>query len=309
MGPLPQGAGALADDIVELHAQALNPLVAGDGVVGHLLYQRQLGHAVAAVEGLEGEPGLTVKKVGAAGGLVVGPLLGHLVDESLMLFIDGGDLQSVLNGGLHSVGHGDLCLESGVGVVVDGAADQGVAAHSAVLLHHDDGGAPSGGRDGGSQTGAAAAHHDDVGVLGDGGAVLLNGGLPVGQVSAGLGQTILHGRLDGGGGDGGAGHGVHVDGLVVHNGLGDGEGGNGALLLAVHQGGADSRGLLILQDLDGLDGGLIHHHLHLHLAVHAQFGGGIGAGGQGPTSLRGGVRVLLTAGSQAHTQGHGHEQC
>ena len=285
VGALPQGAGALADLVIELHAEVLEPLKAVIGVVGQDLDELGVGDHVAVDPGLEGVPLLGVEQVGATGSLVLFPLLLdgglHLLEGLLGVRVVAGGLESLLDGRLDGVAHLDLGLHVLVGAVVDGAADQGVAAALAVLLDDDDLLALLGSSDGGHEASAAAADDDHVSVAVAVGGVL-NGILEVGGIAAGLLDAVLNQGEKHGGGDGGAGDHIDGQGVVgddqlreqVDRSLADAVGDGAGL---VEQLAADAGGLGVGGDGNVSDLAVGDGHADLEEVVHGLSGGGVGA--------------------------------
>ena len=285
MGALPQGACALADLAVELHAEVLEPLQTVEGVVGQSLDELGVGDHVAVDPGLERVPLLGVEQVGAAGSLVLLPLLLdgglHLLEGLLGLGVVAGGLEGLLDGRLDGVGHLDVCLHVGVGAVVDGAADEGVAAALAVLLDDGDLLALLGSRDGSHKASAAAADDDHVSVAVAIGGVL-NGILEVGRIAAGLLDAILDEGDEHSGGDGGASNHIDSQGVVgndqlgkqVNGGLADAVGDGAGL---VEQLAADAGGLGVGGDGNVSDLAVGDGHADLEEVIHGLSGSGVGA--------------------------------
>ena len=285
VGALPQRAGALADLVVELHAEVLEPLEAVEGVVGQSLDELGVGDHVAVDPGLERVPLLGVEQVGTTGGLVLVPLLAdrslHGLEGLLGLGVVAGGLEGLLDGRLDSVGHLNLGLHISIGAVVDGTADQGVASALAVLLEDGDLLALLGSRDGGHEASATAADNDDVSVsVGIGG--IVDGSTEVSGIAAGLLDAVLDEGNQHSGGDGGAGD--HIDGRgvvgdnllgqTVNGGLADAVGDGAGL---VEQPAADAGGLGVGGDNDVGDLAVGDGHGDLEEVVHGLSGSGVSA--------------------------------
>ena len=117
------------------------------------------------------------------------------------------------------------------------------------------------------QAGDARAHDDDVGfhrfaLRKLGGFLLLLEGR---HVHAAGRESGFHRRQDGFAGDGGAGHGVHRQALLLHD-----AGGNG-----LHRLVADAGGFIVLAHGDGRDAAVLIADGHRYVAAHAGRRGGI----------------------------------
>ena len=150
------------------------------------------------------------------------------------------------------------------------ARDLGVAADARQLLDHDDRLAGGRGSEGGGQTRAACADHDDVGVGDFGG--LIGGRGVVGRlqrrsVETCLCQGVGDSGQDGRARDGGAGHVVDVERLVLHDGREE------QLLDGLDHAGH----LVVVADFDGGDLAIGDRHGHVDVSVLAARGGGVGA--------------------------------
>ncbi len=199
---LAEGAGGAVALVLELHAQALQPVDGIQGIVGQVVHQLRGALLVAALDG----------------GVVEG--LDGVLDALLALALRVHGVQRAL-------GH------------------VGGAAGDAALLQHDDVRAGLHGRDGRGQARTAAAHDAHVGVVGGfDGRLLGSRGLFQRLEGPGLLGAFLQALLQRHGGQGSAGHGVDVDGLVVHDLIGEGLQGIGA----------HAQGLLVARGVDGGDG-------------------------------------------------------
>ena len=156
----------------------------------------------------------------------------------------GGHRGAAVLGGL--VDHQDINLG---GVAFIGVI-QGI--HNAVARH---------------DAGAAHTDHQHLGVDGLGGSALGRHGVErahSGTVAAGRGdglhQAVFRRRLDGAAGNGGAGDGVHLHGLVLDH------RGNQVLNGGVQ----DNRGIPVVAHFDGSDLSAFDDRLHVHLVVHGE---------------------------------------
>ena len=189
--------------------------------------------------------------------------------------IEVGDFVAAFPGLLdvevHGVFDAERFLQLRIGRVVDAAGNDGVAAEEAGLFDQDHGRAFVAGGNRRSKARAAAAHDNHVG----GHFFILHGsffGSDHERVAAAacLLDAIAHGGDDGAAGHGHAGHGVDGERLRVEDAAGDGFNGDVA-----HAGGFD----VAFLDFDGLDLILGEGYVDRHVAVLAERGGFVGAGG------------------------------
>ena len=180
--------------------------------------------------------------------------------------------------------HLGVGLTLGVASVEALARNQRVAAEGTGLLHEDDLRAVLGRGDGRGQTRAAAAEHDDVirrfHIFN--GRLLHRDGLERFHVAARLRHAVRNGGQDGVGGVGRAGHSIHREGLVFH------DGGRDLRDRTIGQAG----GLAVLNDGHVGDRVRAERHRDGHRAVVALRSSGVSALGV----------------SQRHRAGHHHHE-
>ena len=228
--------------------------------------------------------------------LVVGT---GVVNESLILGVIGGDGQSSFDF-LAVVGsHGQLLLADGVGHVIGAFAQLGVAADGSSLFQHENACALLSGSGGSGHAGAACAHDGNIHVIA--GVLALGSGdfavVAVG-VNTGSGQGGTDGLQQAVAGQGGGGHSVHSDGVVLHH-LRD---------HLVESDVAHTLSLLLLLDLDvGDDTGVVQGDSDDDVAVAALAGTLIGAG-HGAGSCRA-AGALAAAGQQGHEHRNAEQHC
>ena len=212
------GCTAEAGDVVQGDAVLVQPVDGVSGVCAQGLDQLGVVDALAADHGIQLHQ---LDRVEVAGGvsLIGSPLLGDGLCQSGDGLVVGVLLGSSLQGLLDAGRLAELVLvliDGLAGVHAAGSAD-GVAAHHGLALEDDDALALSGSGAGSSHACAACTDDDDICVNGGvlGGSVLLHSGLVVIGVQAGSGQGSCSSLLDGGRGDGSAGHAVHGDAAAL----------------------------------------------------------------------------------------------
>ena len=295
------GCTAEAGDVVQGDAVLVQPVDGVSGVCAQGLDQLGVVDALTADHGIQLHQLDRVEVAGGVG-LIGSPLLGDGLCQSGDGLVVGVLLGSSLQGLLDAGRLAELVLiliDGLAGVHAAGSAD-GVAAHHGLALEDDDALALTGSGDGGSHACAACADDDDVGLNGGvlGRAGLLHSGLVVIGVQAGSGQSSCSSLLDGGRGDGSAGHAVHGDAAA----LGD---------LAGHLGDglrADALGLVLALGGAAGDGAVGQGQGDGNVAAEA-----LGSAGEvtGHTCVRTGRGRLCTAAvaKQADRDDRCHSQC
>ena len=263
------GSAAEGSHVVQLDADGAQPLDGAFGLGSQGVDQGGVVQALAADDGVQLKQ-LHAVKIPFGRGLVGCVLLGNRLGQGshrLIVRVAFRSLELLFDARV--LGEGVLVLVGSLGGVHAAGGLDGVAAHGVLAFQHQDLEPLIRGGQGGGHAGPAGADDDDVRVV----LSVFQGFLfglfhVVVGIDPGVFQGLTDRRQDGVGGDGGAGNGVHVDGVVLG-----------------HQGGqlldgdaADAGGFLRALGGDGGDDAVRQFNGDGDLAVQAHRGGGAGDG-------------------------------